>query len=422
MSRKGRTEPSGEGAGNGSEPGGRARAPKRSLGDLSVGDLRGRRALVRVDYNVPLEDGEVADATRITATFPTLDYLLEGGSRPVLLAHLGRPGGSPDADLSLAPLARELERGLGRMVRFIGSPDSEEARRASREAEAGSVLLAENIRFLRGETENDPDLARRIARLGDLYVNDAFGASHRTHVSTVGVARLLRPAVAGFLVEAELEALDVLRTDPESPYVVVFGGAKIADKISLFEGMLERADRVLVGGGMANTFLAAQDREIGESLAEQEAVDAAGDLLAQAGEKLLLPTDLVVAPDPSCGDEARVVGVDGVPPDEMALDVGPSTRKRFADVVLGARTLFWNGPLGLFERPAFAEGTSGLARTAARAARDGAFVVVGGGDTARAVREAGVSEVISHVSTGGGAALEYLDRGTLPAVEVLEDA
>jgi len=399
-----------------------AGVPKRRLADLSVADLRGRRALVRVDYNVPLEDGEVADATRITATFPTLEYLLEGGAVPVLLSHLGRPGGRPDPDLSLAPVARELERGLGRTVRFIGSPESQEAVEASRQAAAGTILLAENTRFLPGETSNDEELSRRMARLGDLYVNDAFGASHRAHVSTVGVARLLRPAVAGFLLEAELDALDALRTDPEHPFVVIFGGAKVADKISLFQGMLDRADRVLVGGGMANTFLAAQGREMGKSLVEEEALEDARELLGRAGDRILLPSDLVVAPDPSAPESARPVSVGEVPADGMALDVGPSTREAFTEAVLDARTVFWNGPLGLFERAAFAEGTAAIARASARAAREGAFVVVGGGDSARAVRQAGVSEVLSHVSTGGGAALEYLDRGTLPAVEVLEDA
>lgn len=394
----------------------------RRLRDLTARDLRGRRALVRVDYNVPLsDDGEVADAMRITATFPTLEYLLERGARPVLLAHLGRPAGEVRPDLSLAPVARALERGLGRPVRLLSAPDSEEAARATREMEADTVLLAENVRFLEGETANDPEVARRLARLGDLFVNDAFGACHRSHASTVGVARLLRPAVAGFLVEAELEALGALREAPERPYVVVFGGAKIADKIGLFRGLLEQADRVLVGGAMANTFLAGSGREMGRSLVEEGALEDADAIREEAGDRLMLPEDVVVAPDPDAGDEARVVGVDDVPPDEMALDVGPATRGRFADEVVAAETFFWNGPMGYYEREAFADGTRAVARAAARAARRGAFTVVGGGDSARAVREAGAADALSHVSTGGGAALRYLETGSLPALEALED-
>ncbi len=396
---------------------------KRRLRHLTARELRGRRALVRVDYNVPLgDDGEVADTMRITATFPTLEYLLERGARPVLLSHLGRPGGEARPDLSLAPVARTLERGLGRPVRLLSAPDSEEAARATRDVDAGTVLLAENVRFLEGETSNDPEVARGLARLGDLFVNDAFGACHRSHASTVGVARLLRPAVAGLLVEAEIEALGRLRGEPERPYVVAFGGAKIADKIGLFRGMLERADRVLIGGAMANTFLAAEGREMGRSLVEAEAVDDAARLLEEGGDRLAVPDDLVVASDPEAGEDARVVAADAVPPDAMALDIGPATRGRFADTVAGAETFFWNGPMGYFEREAFAGGTEAVARAAARAARRGGFTVVGGGDSARAVREAGVAESLSHVSTGGGAALLYLETGTLPALEALEDA
>lgn len=394
---------------------------KRLLRHLTVEDLRDRRALVRVDYNVPLDQaGEVRDATRISASLPTLRYLLERGARPVLVAHLGRPGGRPRPDLSLAPVARVLEGSLERPVRLMGAPD-DEAERATRETDPGSVLLLENVRFLEGETENDPEVARALARLGDLFVNDAFGACHRTHASTVGVAELLRPAAAGLLVESELEALGALRREPERPYVTAFGGAKIADKIGLLEGMLERSDRVLVGGAMANTFLRAEGRSMGRSLVEDEALDAAARLLERGDDRLRLPEDLVVAPSPDAGDQARAVEVDEVPEDGMALDLGPRSRERFAEEAASARTVFWNGPMGYFEREAFAAGTRALARGAARASRTGAFTVVGGGDSARAVREAGVADRLSHVSTGGGAALRYLETGTLPAVEILED-
>lgn len=394
---------------------------KRRLRELGVDDLRGRRALVRVDYNVPMgDDGEVADPARIRASLPSLRHLLEGGARPVLTAHLGRPGGRPRPDLSLAPVARALERELERPVRLLGAPD-DEAERASREAEPGTVLLLENVRFLEGETSNEPEVARALARLGDFYVNDAFGACHRSHASTVGAARLLRPAVMGLLVEAELEALDVLRADPERPFVVAMGGAKISDKLGLLERMVGRADRVLVGGAMANTLLRAGGRTTGRSLVEEGALEAASRLLAEAGDRLVLPEDVVVAPDPDSGGEARAVAVDEVPEDAMALDVGPRTRDAFDEAVAGCRTLFWNGPMGYFEREAFAGGTRSLARAAARAAGGGAFTVVGGGDSARAVREAGVADRLSHVSTGGGAALTYLEAGTLPALEALED-
>ena len=393
----------------------------RLLRGLTARDLRGRRALVRVDYNVPLTDaGEVADPARVVASFPTVEHLLERGSVPVLVSHLGRPGGRPDPDLSLAPVVPLLERGLARPVRFLGTPDADEAVRASREAQAGTVLLAENVRFLPGETTNDPELGERLARLGDLYVNDAFGACHREHASTAAAARLLRPAVAGLLVERELEALGRLRDAPDAPYVVVFGGAKIGDKIGLLRGLLGSCDRMLVGGAMANTLLRAAGHRTGRSRVEEAALDTAGDLLAAAGDRLVLPTDVVVAEGPDDEEGARVVPADAIPPEASALDVGPRTRQLFAEALEEAQTVFWNGPLGLVERPAFAEGTRALARAAANVARRDAFVVAGGGATARAVRDAGVADSLSHVSTGGGAALRYLEAGSLPALELLQ--
>lgn len=395
---------------------------KRTLRSLGPAELDGRRALVRVDYNVPLEDGQVQDDARISATLPTLGHLLDAGARPVLMSHLGRPGGSPDPELSLAPVAGRLEALLERPVRFTGPADSDDALRESRGLEPGSVLVLENLRFLPGEKKNDPDLARRLARLGDLYVNDAFGASHREHCSVVGVPAVLHPAVAGLLVERELAALDRLRSDPESPFVVIMGGAKIGDKIDLMEAFLDRADRILLGGAMANTFLAAAGHETGSSLVEEDALDEARRLAERGGDQLELPGDVVVAPSPDDGDEARVVGVDVIPPGAMALDIGPHTRETFAGALSRAATVFWNGPMGLFEKKAFAEGTRAVARAVAEACDDGAFAVVGGGDSARAVREAGVADRLSHVSTGGGAALEYLATGSLPGVEALDDA
>lgn len=392
------------------------------LGDLEPRELDGRRALVRVDYNVPLDASGVRDATRIRATLPTLRHLLDRAARPVLMAHLGRPGGSPDPDLSLAPVAPVLERELDRPVRLIAPADSDEALAASRDLAAGDVILLENLRFLPGERENDPELSARLARLGDLYVNDAFGACHRRHASTWGVPEILRPAVAGLLVTTEVEALRTLREDPAEPFVVLLGGAKISDKIRLLEVFLDRADRVLVGGAMANTFLRARGEETGRSLVEDEALETAVRLLERGGEALRLPGDVIVAPEAAAEDRARPVSASGIPPDEMALDIGPATREAFAAEIRDARTVFWNGPMGLFERARFAEGTGAMARAMGEATRAGAFTVVGGGDSARAVREAGAAESVSHLSTGGGAALEYLAEGTLPGLEVLRAA
>lgn len=396
---------------------------KRRLRDLTVSDLRGRRALVRVDYNVPLgTDGEVADATRIVATLPTLRHLLERGCTPVLISHLGRPGGEVDPGLSLAPVAPVLERELGTQVRFVGMPDTDASLEAVRHKGAAAVVLTENLRFHPGETSDDPEFARRVARLGDLYVNDAFGACHRSHASIAGVARQLRPAVMGLLVEKEVRMLGRLREAPESPYVAVFGGAKISDKIGLVRTCLQQADTVLVGGGMANTLLRARGRGIGRSLVEESALEEARQVLEAGGSALRLPGDLVVAPSPEDPDAARVVPADAVPDDLMALDVGPETRRAFSDAVEEARTVFWNGPLGYFEEPRFRQGTDAVAAAVARATGRGAFTVVGGGDSARAVRSAGVADRVSHVSTGGGASLRFLAEGTLPGLDALEDA
>lgn len=396
---------------------------KRSVRDLSAGELTGRRALVRVDYNVPLDDGRVADAARIEASHPTLRFLLERGARPVLLSHLGRPGGEPEPRSSLAPVAEELERGMGVRVRFVGPADSVEGLEASRSLGGDALLLLENTRFLPGETENDEALARRFSELGDLFVNDAFGSLHRAHASTVGVARRLHPAVAGLLVMKELEALGALRGEPQRPFVVALGGAKIADKIGLLETFAGRADAILVGGAMANTFLAARGHEMGRSLVERDALEVARELEERVGQKLRLPSDLIVTSDPEGEDpDARTVAADRVPGDAAAVDIGERTRRAFVEAVHGARTFFWNGPMGLFERQPFGSGTATLARAAAQATAEGAFTVIGGGDSASAARRAGVEDRVSHVSTGGGASLEFLAKGTLPGLEALDDA
>jgi phosphoglycerate kinase len=397
---------------------------RRTIDDLSPEILRGRRALVRVDFNVPMDDdGTVRDATRVEASLPTLRELLEAEARPVLLSHLGRPRGEPDPKYSLRTVAKVLEELLEAPVSFFPETDTDPAVQESQALEPGAVLLLENTRFLPGETKNDPALSKRLARLGDFYVNDAFGSTHRAHASVVGVTEFLRPAVAGRLVESELEAMSALRAPSSRPFVVAFGGAKIADKIPLIETFLDRADVLLVGGAMANTFLAARGLPMGASLVERDAIEVAAGFLERPGGALRLPTDLVIA-EPGAPDasRSRIVRADAIPEDMAAFDIGPETREVFANAIGESRTFFWNGPMGLFERPGFDSGTVRVAEAAAGATAEGAFTVVGGGDSASAIRQAGLADAVSHVSTGGGAALEYLAEGTLPGIEALDEA
>ena len=398
--------------------------PRKSLADLAPSQLEGRRVLIRVDYNVPLnEDGSVSDTTRVRATLPTLRYVLERGGRAILLSHLGRPKGQVVPSMSLSPVAAVLAGQLGAPVRFVPATDTEEAVRASESLGTGEVLLLENTRFLPGETNNDPGLAERFAALGDLFVNDAFGSTHRAHASVVGVTAYLRPAVAGFLVRRELEVLASLREGGKRPFVVILGGAKIADKIGLLETFLGTADHVLIGGAMANTFLSARGLGTGRSLVEEAAVETAKQFLEAGGDRLRLPTDFVAA-EPGAPDatDARIVTGDGIPPHLAALDIGPESREEFSKIVRSAGTVFWNGPMGLFERPGFDGGTVAVARATAECTEAGGFTVIGGGDSASAIRQAGLSDAVSHVSTGGGASLEYLAEGTLPGIEALDPA
>lgn len=390
----------------------------KSLRDLT-GDLVGSRVLVRVDYNVPLSNGRVTDTMRIDASLPTLQWLLDRGCRPVLLSHLGRPGGVPNSALSLKPVAHALGKKIEAEVRFVGACDSPEAVAASREIQDGGILLLENTRFLPGEMDNDPALVERLETLGDFFVNDAFGTMHRAHASTAGVAQVLSPAVFGLLVEKELKALSVLK-DPPRPFVVAFGGAKISDKIDLLNALLARADRILVGGAMANTFLRAQGYYMGGSLVEDDAVDLASALLRQAGERIQLPTDVTVTSsikDPT--SSVCEVAIDQIPEGSAAVDIGTNTRERYQQDLKECSSFFWNGPMGLFEDSRFTDGTFSLAKTAAEITKRGALTVVGGGDSAAAVRLAGLSEAMSHVSTGGGAALEYVSTGSLPGLIAL---
>lgn len=383
-------------------------------------DLRGKRVLTRVDFNVPLKDGRVTDDTRIAAALPTVRYLREARARTILMSHLGRPKGKPDPAQSLRPVAARLEELLGAPVRFaadcVGAP-AEEAAAALPE---GGVLLLENLRFHAEEEKNDDAFARLLARLGDLYVNDAFGSAHRAHASTEGVTRHLRPSVAGFLMEKELDYLGRVLADPSRPFLAVLGGAKISGKIDVIQNLLPRVDRLLIGGAMMFTFLRAQGKETGGSLVEEDRVEMARTLLAgEHAAKILLPADVRVSAGVDGADPGRVVAAGSIPPGLTGVDVGPATVQAYAEILHRARTVVWNGPMGIFEVEPFAAGTLGVAQALAEATRAGAVTVVGGGDSAAALARLGLEEAVSHVSTGGGASLEYLEGKELPGVAAL---
>jgi len=395
---------------------------KRALTSLADQPLEGERALVRVDFNVPLNDGAVADDTRIRAAVPTITWLRERGARVILLSHLGRPKGEPDPKYSLKPVVPALERLLGVPVLFLEDPTSDAAVQATKRMKRGEVALGENTRFYPGEEKNDPELAKQFARLGDFYVNDAFGSAHRAHASTEAVAHLLKPAVAGFLMAKELQFLGDALRDPERPFVAVLGGAKISGKIDVIEALLPKVDEILIGGAMACTFFAAMGLETGNSLVEADRVDMAKSLLTRAGEKLVLPKGGVVAERLASDAPTRTVSRDGIAPGWAMYDIDEATRLDFAKRIKAAKTVVWNGPMGVFETPPFDAGTLAIARALADATAAGATTVVGGGDSAAAVAAAGLSEAVSHVSTGGGASLEFLEGKTLPGVAALDDA
>jgi phosphoglycerate kinase len=393
---------------------------KKTIRDLRDDELRGKRALVRVDFNVPLKDGEVGDDTRIRAALPTIQYLLERGARVILLSHLGRPKGKPEAKYSLEPVGRRLRSLLPNVNGiFVESTDTDDAMKAT-QADCQVVLL-ENTRFLGGEETNDERLSRSLAQLGDLYVNDAFGSAHRAHASTEGVAKFLKPAVAGLLMEKELEYLGGALEKPKRPFVAILGGSKISGKIDVVEALLPRVDHLLVGGAMACTFFRAMGIETGKSLVEPDRVDMAKDLLKRAGEKLVLPTDAMVARSLDDKASAKAVKRDQIPADMAMYDIGPETITNFGKVIASAMTTVWNGPMGVFETPPFDAGTRAIADAMAKATEQGAITIVGGGDSAAAVAEAGLESKMSHVSTGGGASLEFLEGKELPGVVALDD-
>lgn len=386
-------------------------------------DVRDKRVLVRVDFNVPLsEGGQITDDTRIRAALPTVQYLEREGAKVILASHFGRPKGQRNLKYSLKPVAERLAELLGHPVPLAADCVGDEVRDAVAKLQPGEVLLLENVRFHPEEERNDPAFARELASLADLYVNDAFGTAHRAHASTEGVAHYI-PAVAGFLMQKEVEVMGKALEAPEHPFMAIIGGAKVSDKIGVIENLLAKVDVLLIGGGMANTFLRAQGYSVGKSLLEEDKVPLAQDLMAKAkakGVSLELPTDVVVAPGLGEGvtPTPRAVAVSDIPAEEMALDIGPASAERFASRVAPARTIVWNGPLGVFENPAFAKGTERMAQAVAESP---ALSIVGGGDSVAAVRRMGVADRITHISTGGGASLEFLEGKTLPGVAALKD-
>jgi phosphoglycerate kinase len=393
---------------------------KKTVRDV---DVTGKRVFVRADLNVPLDDGRITDDTRIRASLPTIVHLLERGATVILASHLGRPKGKVNDALRLKPVADRLSRLLGRPVRMTGDALGPGVRVAVEKLRPGDMLLLENLRFHAEEEANDPEFAQALADLADLYVNDAFGSAHRAHASTEGITHKL-PAVAGLLLEREVDSLSRLLHRPPKPFHTVIGGAKVSGKLEVLEVLLGRCQAILVGGGMANSFLAARGVELGKSLVEPEQIDSAARIMKEARRKrvrLMLPTDAVVAPQIHQRARTRVVSIDEVPKDQMVVDIGPETIGAYTEHLAKARTIFWNGPMGVFEIPAFAEGTIAMARCVAARTDAGAITIVGGGDSVAAVEGLGLADRMTHLSTGGGASLEFVEGKVLPGVEALLD-
>lgn len=387
---------------------------KKNITDI---DVKNKKVLVRVDFNVPIKDGVVQDDTRIVAALPTIQYLLGHGAAVILFSHLGRPKDEPDPKYSLEPVANYLSKLVEAPVHFVEDCIGPKAEDAAKSLKKGEILILENTRFYKGESKNDLDMARQFAALADIYVNDAFGSAHRAHASTEGVAHFL-PAVAGFLMEKEIKYLGQAIDNPARPFVAIMGGAKISDKIGVIDNLLQKADSVLIGGGMANTFFKAEGYELGDSLVESEALETAKELLAKGSDKLRLPVDVIIANAFDNDAEQKVMPVGSVPEGWRILDIGPETVKNYSKVIAKAGTVVWNGPMGVFEMENFAKGTFGIAKAVAQSK---AISIVGGGDSVAAINQSGLADKITHISTGGGASLEMLEGKELPGLAALMD-
>ncbi|WP_251550097.1 phosphoglycerate kinase [Neobacillus muris] len=391
---------------------------KKSVKDI---DVKGKRVFCRVDFNVPMQDGKITDDTRIRAALPTIQYLTEQGAKVLLASHLGRPKGKVVEEMRLTPVAARLSELLGKEVKKADEACGDSVKALIGTLNDGDVLLLENVRFYPGEEKNDSELAKSFAELADVYVNDAFGAAHRAHASTEGIAHYL-PAVSGFLMEKELDVLGKALSNPERPFTAIVGGAKVKDKIGVIENLLELVDNLIIGGGLAYTFVKAQGHEIGKSLLEEDKMDLAKSFMAKAKEKgvnFYMPVDVIVADDFSADANTKVVSIEEIPADWEALDIGPKTREIYRDVIEKSKLVIWNGPMGVFEIDTFAQGTKAVAEALADA--KGTYSVIGGGDSAAAVEKFGLAEKMSHISTGGGASLEFMEGKELPGVVALND-
>lgn len=391
---------------------------KKSIKDI---ELKGKRVFCRVDFNVPMQDGKISDDTRIKAALPTITYLIENGAKVILASHLGRPKGQIVEELRLTPVAERLSQLIGKDVKKADEAHGEAVQSIINGLSDGEILLLENVRFYPGEEKNDPELAKEFAKLADVYVNDAFGAAHRAHASTEGIAHHL-PAVAGLLMEKELSVLGKSLSEPDRPFTAIIGGAKVKDKIGVIENLLEKVDHLIIGGGLGYTFIKAQGHEIGTSLLEEDKIELAKSFIESAkekGVKLHLPIDAVITAEFSPDAETEIVDIDSIPSDKMSLDIGPKTSELFADVIKGSKLVIWNGPMGVFEFDKFANGTRAVAKALADA--KGTYSIVGGGDSAAAAEKFGLADKMSHISTGGGASLEFMEGKELPGVVALND-
>jgi phosphoglycerate kinase len=391
---------------------------KKTVADV---DVRGKRVLTRVDFNVPIENGEITDDRRMVQALPTIRNIIDRGGRLILMSHLGRPKAGPEPKYSLKPLAQRLTRLSSKHVSFADDCIGVPAEQAVRALKDGDVLLLENLRFHKEEEKNDPNFAKQLAKFGEVYVNDAFGTAHREHASTFGVPQAMqgRPRVIGFLIEKELKFLGDAIKSPQRPFVAILGGAKVSDKINVIEELLGKCDTLLIGGAMAYTFFLAQGREVGKSLVERDKVDLAKGLLAKAGGKIKLPVDTVISNEMT--DTAQTQIVEGnIPADMEGFDIGPKTQEQYEADVARAKTVVWNGPMGVFEKKPFAAGTKAIAEACVEATRNGGVTIIGGGDSAAAVEQMGLADKVSHVSTGGGASLEYLEKGHFTTLDILD--